>query len=207
MHVTWLTSEVRPRERGKDTDDKTSYLEEARDWGPERDDRPDILFQIDPVGTKPRRKDNKPGYMMFDGQVVLDYQGDPILDWKIPSTISSKMGGWEIKAYMRFHRELTIQDFLSRLPHQDSKGRELKAQALTMRCKRFRANAGYVVWISGREGSNEVREALCRVLPPECIAANSARGFRDLSKAEEETLSPGKGKHPNKARKKQSDSS
>ena len=90
--------------RGLGPHDETSFEPSQKRWGPERDDRPDILFEFDPPNsaTKAKRSSTKPGWMMFEGKIVLDHHDMPIVDWPgLNATLSASVEPFRLEALFR----------------------------------------------------------------------------------------------------------
>lgn len=77
----------------------TSFHIDYRTWGPKREDRPSILYEFDPPEKPAKRA--RPGFMMHDGMVVLNHQNNPVLNWNIPTTLSSITPGALMEAWRR----------------------------------------------------------------------------------------------------------
>lgn len=90
--------------------DQTAFKAEHRRWGPDRGDRPNILFCFDEEGDE--RPSYSPGWMWYQGQVVLDPENEPILDWQeVPLTLSSKTPGYKMEAITRMEsRDVCHED-------------------------------------------------------------------------------------------------
>ena len=58
---------------------------------------------------------------------------------------------------------------------------------INQRAQRFRIRAACIAWCK-REGTGPKNEAILRMIPQECIAVNSTKGFRDLTKAEFDSI-------------------
>ena len=96
-----------PDEEGHGPHDITAFHLTYQNWGPARADRPAILFQLDP--PKQNHRIARPGLMRFQGMVVLNHQNNPIIDWQIPLTLSSKTSGAKMEAWKRTYG-LTQED-------------------------------------------------------------------------------------------------
>lgn len=99
------------------------------------------------------------GEMKYKGRTVLDYAGDPIRNFRIPLTISSKVEGLRIESWMRSDNRLTYQDIEARewtrdAPEERSgKAPMFNRRALSKRTSNARNRAGLISWIpkKGRE--------------------------------------------------------
>lgn len=90
---------VHPDLAGSGPNDITAFHMDYQNWGTERDDRPKILYRFDPPTNRQRRV--RPGPMMYRGKIVLNHQNNPVLDWNIPVTLSSKTSGSHMEAWKR----------------------------------------------------------------------------------------------------------
>ena len=69
---------------------------------------------------------------------------------------------------------------------------------INQRAQRFRIRAACIAWCK-REGTGAKNEIILGMIPKECIAANSTKGFRDLTKPEIDLVEK---KHSGRARRK-----
>lgn len=99
LYFLLLTSTDHPDEAGLGPHDVTAFHVSYQHWGPAREDRPVILFQFDAPNV--RAPVARPGYMKFRGMIVLNHQNNPVLDWPIPVTLSSKTSGANMEAWKR----------------------------------------------------------------------------------------------------------
>lgn len=166
-----------PRERGEDPSDVTSYLPEHRCYGAGRAHRPDILFQY--KITEQQMSEYIAPIWMHEGQVVLDQDNHPVLDWPgVPATFSSRIEGWFQEFISRQHYHFTLKDFMARImPGTTTQG------AICMRRVRFRLRTGCLSWRPKR-GDAEIEAFLDALYPAEYQIANCTKGFRDLTTAE-----------------------
>lgn len=144
---------------------------------------------------------------MFEDRVVLDSDDNPIKLWpELPLLCSSKMSGAELEAISRTNPEIPLSAIRARMPWP-FKGGNLCAppelNALRMRMRRFRNNAGLIAW-NKREGSRQIKEELFKILGSKCIHENSTRSFgRDLTKEEvDKVLGVNEGTAPQRSRRK-----
>ena len=98
-----LTFIAHPDRNDGDPFNETSFFPAHQTWGPDRADRPDILWrweQGDRSGLPADRGD--PGWMMFENKVVLDPHDNPIKNfWNIPAVLSPWTPGYKMEAMSR----------------------------------------------------------------------------------------------------------
>lgn len=139
-----------------------------------------------------------PGNWMYRGQIVLDPDNDPVLNWReIPLVLSSAYEGYDIEVVRRLNPNITYRDFRARMPRSIIKGTTRKdswgTSTLSMRNSRFRLATCCLAWAE-REGSDEFKTFLDKLLPAECLATNSTESFRDLTPYEiKQMKAPNKG--------------
>lgn len=93
---------------GRGPYDETAFHPDYSKWGSERAHWPNILFAFDPPkGHQPAKK---PGHMIYDGEIVLNHQNNPVLDWDIPATLSSATPGCFLEAWKREFIGMSHQD-------------------------------------------------------------------------------------------------
>lgn len=150
--------------------------------------------------------------MYFDRKIVLDKDHRPVKAWpELNLTLSSKVEGFRLEALQRLNPHISARDILARmLPEitvlrrkQNVVRSQMRANALSMRKREFRAKNGMLSW-TAREGTKEIKQYLDSLLGPELVAENSTRDMRPLSKVEIEhiLLLIGKGRHPERSRHK-----
>lgn len=86
---------------------------------------------------------------MFEGQIVLDYTGEPVRAFDIPWTISSAVEGCRIEAWKRANKRMKLTDIVARIytKVEDGMKKPLGNQRyLATREKRFRQQEGLVAW-------------------------------------------------------------
>ena len=146
------------------------------EWGEDRNNRPEILFQYEPTR---HNKGMKAPKMIYQGHLVLDYFDNPVVNYvEIPLTCSSLMEGWLQEAIVRLNPAITGRDFLARMLKD-----KVNVNALSMRRTRFREKAGCISWTK-RAGSDNVKRYMDLILPTVCLDNNSTRAFRDLHRHE-----------------------
>ncbi|KAL6713170.1 hypothetical protein ACLMJK_009291 [Lecanora helva] len=181
-----------PDPRGAGPHDVTAFHPEYRIWGSVFDDRPQILFRFDPPSENVRLR--KPDPMMHEGMIVLNHQNNPVLNWNIPVTLSSKTSGSLMEAWKRMFPGLGQEDMRARMVRytfEVTNGQRQrvalpdKNTTVNMPMQRFRDRAGLIAW-STRPGSNTNREAIIGVMQSaenfDPTITNSTEDFgRDLT--------------------------
>ena len=126
------------------------------------------------------------GVMRYNGHVVLDTSGSPIRDFRIPLTISSRIEGLRIEAWMRADNRLTLGDIVSRMWTRDGPGGAkvpfFDRRALSKRASLARCKAGIISWLPKR-GRDEHTAFMDSLRTPEQRANNRATD-RDLTAQE-----------------------
>lgn len=168
--------------------DITSFHSDYINWGPEREDRPDILYQY-------LKKSHTPPYYTpeiwyDDDRIVLDMDDHPIRKWReIPLVLSSEFEGFMMEGIRRLNSNISIKDFRARMPKFVVKGPKparrkiFGLSTLGMRMSRFRLQACCIAW-SERDGGDSIKDYFDQILPERCHAENSTKNFRDLTKYE-----------------------
>lgn len=106
------------------------------------------------------------GVMKYKGRVVLDYAGNPIRNFRIPLTISSKVEGLRIESWMRSDDRLTLSDIEAREWTKDAPGGRkvptFDRRALSKRASNARTRAGLISWVAkkGRDRQTTFMDAL-----------------------------------------------
>ncbi|KAL8646351.1 MAG: hypothetical protein Q9210_006190 [Variospora velana] len=213
-YQTWTDGKGRIHSRGDPVgrDDVTAY-HPGQDWTLERDNRPPKTFQFirTPV-TEPRYPVET---WIWHGFIVLDYDGYPMRAFQaLPATICSKEDGCFLEGMFREDPRITWDDIIARVPWKEvpraapspSETPSLYEpmvdfHPMSMRRARFRNQAACISW-KPREGSDKLRKVMESYLPPDCVARNSTRGFRDFTDVEvAEITTAGKGTKPERAGK------
>ena len=177
--------------QGKGPSDTTSFLEDHKDWGPLRKDRPKILFQLEP--PKPRvDPDNKVGILTYQGRVVLDWSGQPVKEFReLPFTISSHVEGWRLEAILRTNSKIVLNDILSRMiskqQGQTGKGdwihkgdaSYISISGLSMRMDRWRRIGRCIQW--NRQANDDIlKNHILSLMTPEMKEKNTTEGLKDI---------------------------
>ena len=170
------------------------------EWGPDRSDRPAILFQYNKDRKDNKRAPSSPiGKLIWKGLIIVDEKSKlPLRDFpNIPMCISSREDGWLFEALMRQDSRITHEDIVDRMP-LDSRP---DVKSISMRRSRFRWKAGCKSWVS-RMASGNINDFLDNLVPQAFQDANCTRGWRDLTDQElEEMKKPSKGKYPERSRR------
>ena len=191
------------RPTGSGIYDQTSYHPGQRTWGPDRQDRPDILFQYQKreKSKEERQAQKNPGFLYHRDRIVIapdpiPYR--PILNYpEIPKTLSSAEKGWSLEAMSRLNEFIRLEDFRDRMPFDNRPD----IKSLSMRRSRYRWSSGSLAWTT-REGSKAIEEYLNKLIPKQLLLANTTRGFRDLTDDEVEAMKlASKGKYPERGRR------
>lgn len=126
------------------------------------------------------------GVMRYNGHVVLDTTGSPIRDFRIPLTISSRIEGLRIEAWLRADNRLTLSDIVSRMWTKGGVGGtkvpSFDRRALSKRASLARCKAGIISWMEKR-GRDQQTMFMDNLRTPEQRANNKAMD-RDLTNDE-----------------------
>ena len=148
-------------------------------WGLARENWPAITFEIYPPAI-PHASVGED--WIFEGRQVIDRDGRNMKNYReLPWVLSSRFEGFAMEAIHRLNKNITHQDFLSRMP-----GGTL--QMINMRCIRFRERAGCIAWYNVRTATDTITAYLESIIPPENLAGNSTRSWRTLTMAEREAM-------------------
>ncbi|KAF7514416.1 hypothetical protein GJ744_000186 [Endocarpon pusillum] len=195
---TSLTNETPEHKRasGNDANDFTAYLERQRTWGPERADRPDILF----VYKIPRSGWNSsdPSLLTYNDnglrRVVVDVINNrPLKAFdNLPVTISKKVEGWLLETWERQNRNIDVEDFIQRMPfnaHDNVWESKKFSNALTQRKERFRNRARCICWKKAQHDREWDRKLEADMKNNATwIKANTTRHLDDLTVKEDRAL-------------------
>lgn len=210
-----LTVTDHPDEPGPGKYNVTSFYPEHLRWGPNRDDRPDVLFAWEEdKETNPRPKCQGHMYWEESGKkyLVLDPHDNPVKDWDIPSTIASNIPGYKLEAMRRQnmslgHKDCEYLDYRyifpladlfkvwARMPSQINR-EELAPpnSSVNMPMERFRFHAGLTSWTE-RQKTSTIKAGL-RKLYGDKLQNNSVRAFgRDLTTKEIAEIKKGDNAH------------
>ena len=172
---------------GAGTDDKTSFHPRFDFCGKDRADRPDCLFYLYKPSTTHREESTE--YLVWNGQVLLDYKDEAIRAFELPLTISSKIGQEEarLEAMLRYDARVEWTDILARILRRgatSTSASRLRNQ-FNMRLVRFRLVARLLS--HGPRSSSEALETyLLTTMTAEMVAKNTTRGLVDMDPSSDE---------------------
>lgn len=144
---------------------------------------------------------------MHNGQIVLDRDDRPILDYAdLPATLSTESSGRNMEAITRLDPRIGHRDFWVRMPKTRRTGpngqtirQSYSLSTIGMRMPRFRQENGLLSW-KLRKGSKNIREFLIKQLPQENVRANSTRVIPPHSLPDQmDARQKNKGQHPARA--------
>ncbi|KAL8856653.1 MAG: hypothetical protein Q9178_006720 [Gyalolechia marmorata] len=181
--------------RGYHVDDVTAYMKEYHTWGPERVNRPKILFQYYPpdVASHP----NYDPEDWYDGErVVLGPDNRPVRRWRhLPAAISSRITGQEMEALLRLDRRSSVADLIARMPKVYQRTNRLSAtkpsfQPIYFRNKQRQARLEMCCrsWAMHQPMASKNDKGLEKYLLEhfkQFKTTNSVENFHDLSKEEQ----------------------
>ncbi|KAL9014483.1 MAG: hypothetical protein Q9173_000863 [Seirophora scorigena] len=213
-YQTWSDKKGRVHSRGDPVgpDDLTAF-HPGQNWTLERANRPPKTFQF--LRTEETEPSDPIEDWVWRGFLVLDHHGNPLRAFKaLPVAISSKEDGCFLEGMFREDPRISWEDIVARVPYKEvprpSASPEetpvlyeavVNHHRMSVRCARFRKQAACISW-KPREGTDKLRRHLESYLPPECVAMNSTRSFRDLTDLEVAEISrAAKGTHPERAGK------
>ena len=89
----------------------TAFVKKDYNYGPQRANWPDRLFQIEHNDSKGELPN---GYVMDEGRVVLDGFDHGLRDFgnQLPMYVSSELEGRDIEDYLRRNWEITVYDLV-----------------------------------------------------------------------------------------------
>ena len=134
-------------EHQKEPTNYTSFLQKDKEFGPERDNRSHVLFQI--KNAKPPTE--KPtAYVMNDNRIVLDAYDHGLRDF--PKVLSSELEGHDIEYYYRQNADIADYDLIARMPrafHHGNEGQHYRDEpprggTINQRAQRFRTRAACI---------------------------------------------------------------
>ena len=101
-----------PDEPGPGVDNVTSFYRKHLTWGPDRKDRPEILYAWEE--DKKNIKPGFPGDMTWEENgkkyLVLDHDDNVMKNWDIPATLASNTPGYKMEAMRRENMSLMHRD-------------------------------------------------------------------------------------------------
>ena len=106
--------------------------------------------------------------MKYKGRVVIDCDGNPIQDFRnLPLTISSKVEGLRLEAWLRADTRITFPDLAARMwtewsPKDGKVAPKYGHRALSKRPSNARTRCGLISWLKkrGREAQTEYMDSL-----------------------------------------------
>ncbi|KMU90679.1 hypothetical protein CIHG_08490 [Coccidioides immitis H538.4] len=148
---------------------------------------PLLLFRLE----APKESQSEPiGYLVENGKVVLDYQGNPVRNFPfLPRYISVKPSGWLVEFWMRSDTRLTYRDIKARMTAENE---ELPSDnVLNMRRERdARKPLGLSCWTARRGGITKAELERVERLSSENVKYNTSLKVRfDLQPAALESRS------------------
>ena len=91
--------------------DETAFKIEHADWDSDRAHLPEICWRYNEDEENNPRPSDDPGFMRFNGMIVLDPNDDPVKDWpQLPATLSSKTRGYKLEIMSRQNPHLEYKD-------------------------------------------------------------------------------------------------
>ncbi|KAM0798790.1 hypothetical protein BDR22DRAFT_890910 [Usnea florida] len=213
-----------PKKRGYEDTNVTAFVKKDYNYGPNRANWPDRLFQIENIDSKSELPN---GYVKDEGRIVLDAFDHGLRDFgnQLPMYVSSEVEGRDIEDYLRRNWEITVYDLIARAPNgyylgepepirkssrdrkKDKKAEETvtrewhegppRVGTFSMRATRFRLRAGCLSWAK-KDGTAAKNQRILDVIPAQYKdpAVNSTKGWRDLNKAEIKRVNAGALKKP-----------
>ena len=180
------------RAEGKHHDDITSYLDEQKDWGKERSQRPAVLFELhEPHGPHllpPSLRfidANNKSHLVIDSRMHLPLRHFP----NLPISISTKVEGWLMEAWERQNHYISLDDYLQRMPPHSYTGTEQEHHRINRRKENFRQGARCLSWMVKEHRSIWAQKLLAEMeTHPEWIRANTTRYLTDLTVAQRKAV-------------------
>ncbi len=184
--------------RGYHVDDVTSYMKEYHNWGPERVNRPKILFQYYPPDFA-----SNPKYDLEDWydreRIVLGPDNRPVRRWRhLPATISSRITGQEMEALLRLDRRSSMADLMARMPKVSQRDEKVwltkplfRPNYFTYKQRQARLEMCCRSWSMHQTTASKFDKGLDKFLLEhfkQLEITNSVETFHDLSKKEQEIV-------------------
>ena len=133
--------------------------------------------------------------------MVLSIDNSPVLNYsELPAAISSKVEPVFMEAWFRLNANIDCRDIRARMPDnpQSANGKwdgegvdPIRLIRLRAAVARFREISGCITW-KPKKGTKARVQYLKKIMPAECLSANSVKGFRDLNDHELAGLRLGK---------------
>lgn len=185
-----ITAYERP-DYGIDNKDITAFHSAQRNWSSTRAHRAPILtLWSPPLNSAPTYAI---GYLLFNGQLILDYTGTPIRAMRnLPLTISSAVKGFRLETWMRQDiSRLHMDDILARLrTRRTPNGRQPlhKRGDLYDRANAFRLKSGLINFRPRGGATRIAARGYMDSLRTPAQRANNCATDRDLTPDELATL-------------------
>ncbi|KAL8991662.1 MAG: hypothetical protein Q9169_007770 [Polycauliona sp. 2 TL-2023] len=206
-----------PQMQGIREEDKTSFHRDYTNIDMKlRHGRPHLLYTWDPPENRlqDRLQMPHPGFMVDpeDNMLLIDINNHLISAWpQLPDTISSQIDGTWLEYWWRLNPNIRIEDVLARCPPMKQKTSSSLYRVLATKSaygnarSKARLAIGTIAW-EQKEGSQEIRAQLERIMPNKVLAEIAHRGttswFRDLTTKECDAIvhiNRGKGSAPLRA--------
>lgn len=129
------------------------------------------------------------GVMRYKGRVVLDYDDKPIRNFRIPATISSKVEGLRMEAWLRADDRLSFGDIEARVMTTVKAGQRkpiFDRRALSKRANIARERSGLISWV--RRRGNEAKVNFLDDLRTQAQKDNNLATDKDLDKQQKALL-------------------
>jgi hypothetical protein len=176
--------------------DKTSYLLAQKEWGPQRANRPAVLFEFKELdGAHPATNPRWLCCSSINGtRVVVDtINYKPLRAFPhIPLTVSTKVEGWLLEAWFRLDPALQAEDLIQRMPyaanHDVYKDRNVMNR-LARRRGLFREEGRCLSWAKQMWTKNWDQFLIKEMTDnPDKSNSNSTRHLVDLTTARKKAL-------------------
>ena len=163
--------------------DITSYDPRYDFGGNDRAGRPDCLFCL--FRPHAEEDDQSISYLIWNGDVVLDENQQPVRAFNIPLTISSRIGeeGARLEAMLRSHPDIQWRDLLARIVRREMLPQSVRTlkNKLNMNASRFRIRARLLSF-HPTDNSEAFINYLLTTMTAEMVVKNTTEGLADLSK-------------------------
>ena len=129
------------------------------------------------------------GFMKYKGRTVLDYNDKPIRNFRIPATISSKVEGLRMEAWLRADERLSFGDIEARVMTKVKAGKIapiFDRRALSKRANIARERTGLISWV--RKRGNEAKVNFMDSLRTQAQRENNLATDKDLEKQQKARL-------------------
>lgn len=129
------------------------------------------------------------GVMKYKGRVVLDFDDKPIRNFRIPATISSKVEGLRMEAWLRADNRLSFGDIEARVMtavKAGERGPIFDRRALSKRANIARDRFGLISWV--RKRGNEAKVNFMNNLRTQAQKDNNLATDKDLDQPQRAQL-------------------